>query len=185
MNITVIALGKLKEKYLTDAISEYGKRISAYGKLQIIELNPVRLSDNPSQTEIDNALSKEAEEIKKKIATAVPGKEELTMEVSGRDIVTGLPHSITLTSTETEEALRETLQQIVAACKSVLEKTPPELASDIVTRGIVITGGGAMLTGIDELLSNELHVPVYPADNPLLCVAEGTGILLENLHLVR
>ena len=67
MNITVIALGKLKEKYLTDAISEYGKRISAYGKLQIIELNPVRLSDNPSQTEIDNALSKEAEEIKKKI----------------------------------------------------------------------------------------------------------------------
>lgn len=67
MNITVIALGKLKEKYLTDAISEYSKRISAYGKLQIIELNPVRLSDNPSQTEIDNALSKEAEEIKKKI----------------------------------------------------------------------------------------------------------------------
>jgi 23S rRNA (pseudouridine1915-N3)-methyltransferase len=67
MNITVIALGKLKEKYLTDAISEYAKRISAYGKLQIIELNPVRLSDNPSQTEIDNALSKEAEEIKKKI----------------------------------------------------------------------------------------------------------------------
>ncbi len=67
MNITIIALGKLKEKYLTDAISEYSKRISAYGKLQIIELNPVRLSDNPSQTEIDNALSKEAEEIKKKI----------------------------------------------------------------------------------------------------------------------
>ena len=67
MNITVIALGKLKEKYLTDAISEYSKRISAYGKLQIIELNPIRLSDNPSQTEIDNALSKEAEEIKKKI----------------------------------------------------------------------------------------------------------------------
>ena len=67
MNITVISLGKLKEKYLTDAISEYSKRISAYGKLQIIELNPVRLSDNPSQTEIDNALSKEAEEIKKKI----------------------------------------------------------------------------------------------------------------------
>ena len=67
MNITIIALGKLKEKYLTDAISEYSKRISAYGKLQIIELNPIRLSDNPSQTEIDNALSKEAEEIKKKI----------------------------------------------------------------------------------------------------------------------
>lgn len=126
-----------------------------------------------------------AEEIKKKIGRATVGSLDETIEVSGRDIVTGLPHSITLNSKEIEEALRETLQQIVAACKSVLEKTPPELASDIVTRGIVITGGGAMLTGIDELLSNELHVPVYPADNPLLCVAEGTGILLENLHLVR
>lgn len=126
-----------------------------------------------------------AEEIKKKIGTATAGSEDQTMEVSGRDIVTGLPHSITLNSKEIEEALRETLQQIVAACKSVLEKTPPELASDIVTRGIVITGGGALLRGMDELLSNELHVPVYPAENPLLCVAEGTGILLENLGLVR
>lgn len=126
-----------------------------------------------------------AEEIKKTIGRATVGNTEETMEVSGRDIVTGLPHSITLNSKEIEEALRETLQQIVSACKSVLEKTPPELASDIVTRGIVITGGGALLHGIDELLSNELHVPVYPAENPLLCVAEGTGILLENLSLVR
>ena len=126
-----------------------------------------------------------AEEIKKKIGTATAGSEDQVMEVSGRDIVTGLPHTITLNSKEIEEALRETLQQIVAACKSVLEKTPPELASDIVTRGIVITGGGALLRGMDELLSNELHVPVYPAENPLLCVAEGTGILLENLGLVR
>lgn len=126
-----------------------------------------------------------AEEIKKKIGRATAGSVDQTMEVSGRDIVTGLPHSIVLNSKEIESALRETLQQIVAACKSVLEKTPPELASDIVTRGIVITGGGALLHGIDELLSNELHVPVYPADNALLCVAEGTGILLENLNLVR
>lgn len=126
-----------------------------------------------------------AEEIKKTIGRATVGNIDETMEVSGRDIVTGLPHSITLNSKEIEEALRETLQQIVTACKSVLEKTPPELASDIVTRGIVITGGGALLHGIDELLSNELHVPVYPAENPLLCVAEGTGILLENLSLVR
>lgn len=126
-----------------------------------------------------------AEEIKKKIATACSGGRSETMEVSGRDLVTGLPHTITLTSEEIESALRETLQQIVAACKTVLEQTPPELSSDIVTRGIVITGGGAMLHGIDELLSNELHVPVYPAENPLLCVAEGTGILLENLGLVK
>ena len=126
-----------------------------------------------------------AEEIKKKIGRATVGSLDETIEVSGRDIVTGLPHSITLNSKEIEEALRETLQQIVTPCKSVLEKTPPELASDIVTRGIVITGGGALLHGIDELLSNELHVPVYPAENPLLCVAEGTGILLEKLSLVR
>lgn len=126
-----------------------------------------------------------AEEIKKRVGTACANSRSETMEVSGRDLVTGLPHTITLTSAEIEEALRETLQQIVAACKSVLEQTPPELSSDIVTRGIVITGGGAMLHGIDELLSNELHVPVYPAENPLLCVAEGTGILLENLRLVK
>lgn len=125
-----------------------------------------------------------AEEIKKRIGTASGGRKE-TMEVSGRDLVTGLPHTITLTSTEISEALRESLQQIVSACKGVLEQTPPELSSDIVTRGIVITGGGALLHGMDELLSNELHVPVYPAENPLLCVAEGTGILLENIGLVK
>ncbi len=121
------------------------------------------------------------EEIKKRIGTASSSAEVKTMEVSGRDLVTGLPHTITLTSKEVEEALRESLQQIITACKSVLEQTPPELSSDIVTRGVVITGGGALLSGIDELLSNELHVPVYPADNALSCVAEGTGILLENL----
>lgn len=125
------------------------------------------------------------EEIKKRIGTAVAGGRNETMEVSGRDLVTGLPHTITLTSKEVEESLRESLQQIAVACKSVLEQTPPELSSDIVTRGIVITGGGALLHGMDELLANELHVPVYPADNALSCVAEGTGILLENLEKIR
>ncbi|NCC54954.1 MAG: rod shape-determining protein, partial [Erysipelotrichia bacterium] len=125
------------------------------------------------------------EEIKKRIGTAVAGGRNETMEVSGRDLVTGLPHTITLTSREVEESLRESLQQIAVACKSVLEQTPPELSSDIVTRGIVITGGGALLHGMDELLANELHVPVYPADNALTCVAEGTGILLENLDKIR
>lgn len=126
-----------------------------------------------------------AEEIKRQIGTAWKGSRSETMEVSGRDLVTGLPTSITLVSEEIESAMRENLQNVVRACRTVLEQTPPELSSDIVTRGIVLTGGGALLHGIDELLRNELHIPVYVAENALRCVAEGTGILLENLHLVR
>ena len=126
-----------------------------------------------------------AEEIKKQIGTAWKGSRSETMEVSGRDLVTGLPTSITLVSEEIESAMCENLQNVVRACRTVLEQTPPELSSDIVTRGIVLTGGGALLHGIDELLRNELHIPVYVAENALRCVAEGTGILLENLHLVR
>ncbi|MEG0265199.1 MAG: rod shape-determining protein MreB, partial [Erysipelotrichaceae bacterium] len=126
-----------------------------------------------------------AEDIKKQIGTAWKGSRHDTMEVSGRDLVTGLPHTITLSSEDVEISMRESLQNVVRACKTVLEQTPPELSSDIVTRGIVLTGGGALLHGIDELLKNELHIPVYVAENALRCVAEGTGILLENLHLVR
>ncbi|MDF9824955.1 rod shape-determining protein MreB [Breznakia sp. PF5-3] len=126
-----------------------------------------------------------AENIKTEVGTAWAKSRNETIEVSGRDLVTGLPHKVTLTSAETEVALRESLQQIVAACKTVLEQTPPELSSDIVTRGIIITGGGALLHGLDELLSNELNVPVYVAENALSCVAEGCGVLLENLNLVR
>ena len=126
-----------------------------------------------------------AEEIKKVIGTAWAGSRNESIEVSGRDLVTGLPHTITLTSSQIEGCMRESLQNIVRACKTVLEQTPPELAADIVTRGIVLTGGGALLDGIDELLRNELHIPVYVAENALRCVAEGTGVLLENLHLVR
>ena len=125
-----------------------------------------------------------AEEMKKRIATAWRGSRKDSMEVSGRDLVTGLPHTITMTSDETETAIHESLQDIVRACRTVLEQTPPELSADIVTRGIVLTGGGALLHGIDQLLMNELGVPVYLAENALKCVAEGTGIMLENLHLV-
>lgn len=120
-----------------------------------------------------------AEDIKNKIGTAWRNSRQDTMDVSGRDLVTGLPHTITLSSEETELAMRESLQEIVRACRTVLEQTPPELSSDIVTRGIVLTGGGALLNGIDTLLMNELNVPVYVAENALRCVAEGTGIMLE------
>ncbi len=125
-----------------------------------------------------------AEELKKKIGTAWRGSRKDSLEVSGRDLVTGLPHTITMTSDETEIAMHESLQDIVRACRTVLEQTPPELSADIVTRGVVLTGGGALLHGIDQLLMNELNIPVYVAENALKCVAEGTGIMLENLHIV-
>ncbi len=126
-----------------------------------------------------------AEEIKKRIGTAWKGSRSDTLDVAGRDLVTGLPHSITINSDETELAMRESLQDIVRACRTVLEQTPPELSADIITRGIVLTGGGALLHGMDQLLTNELNIPVYVAENALRCVVEGTGIMLENLHLIR
>jgi rod shape-determining protein MreB len=125
-----------------------------------------------------------AEEIKKTIGTVYPGSKSEKMEVRGRDLVTGLPHTIVITSAEVEEALRESVYIIVHATKGVLEQTPPELSADIIDKGIVITGGGALTDGFDKLLSHELKVPVFIADSPLTCVAEGAGILLDNLHLI-
>ena len=125
-----------------------------------------------------------AEEIKMTIGTVFPGSRNEKMDVRGRDLVTGLPHSITLTSSEVEEALRESVYLIIHAVKGILEQTPPELSSDIIDKGIVLTGGGALVDGFSELLSQELKVPVFIAESPLTCVAEGTGILLDNLHML-
>lgn len=122
-----------------------------------------------------------AEDIKTKVGTVWKNGRDETVDVSGRDLVTGLPHTITIHSSETEVAMRESLADIVRACRSVLEQTPPELSADIVTRGIVLTGGGALLHGLDSLLMNELSIPVFVAQNSLTCVAEGTGIMLENI----
>jgi rod shape-determining protein MreB len=126
-----------------------------------------------------------AEDIKKNIGTAWRGSRSDSMEVSGRDLVTGLPHTITITSDETELAMHESLMDIVRACRTVLEQTPPELSADVITRGIVLTGGGALLYGIDQLMMNELGVPVYVAENALTCVVEGTGIMLETLTHIK
>ena len=125
-----------------------------------------------------------AEDIKFTIGSVFPGSRNEKMEVKGRDLVTGLPHTITLTSDETEEALRESVYEIIHAAKNVLEQTPPELSADIIDKGIVVTGGGALIHGFDELLSHELKVPVFIAESPLTCVVEGTGILLDNMHLI-
>lgn len=126
-----------------------------------------------------------AEEVKIAIATAhLDVKEETTYEVRGRDIMSGLPKNVHLTSDELYEALYEPVQSIVASVKRVLEQTPPELASDIIDRGLVLTGGGAMLRGLDRLLSEETGIPVVLAEEALSCVAIGTGMALENLdHL--
>jgi rod shape-determining protein MreB len=125
-----------------------------------------------------------AEDIKFTIGSVYPNGRNDKMEVKGRDLVTGLPHTITLCSEEVEEALRESTYKIINAAKTVLEQTPPELSADIIDKGIVVTGGGSLVHGFDELLSLELKVPVFIAESPLTCVVEGTGILLDNLHLV-
>ena len=125
-----------------------------------------------------------AEEIKLTIGTVYPTTKKEKMEVRGRDLVTGLPHTITITSDEIEEALRESVYIIVNTAKNVLEQTSPELSADIIDKGIVITGGGALIKGFDELLSHELKVPVLVAESPLTCVVEGTGILLDNINLI-
>lgn len=126
-----------------------------------------------------------AEEIKMTIGSVYPGDTVEKMEVRGRDLVTGLPHTITLSSDEVEEALRESVYLLVHQAKNVLEQTPPELSADIIDKGIVITGGGALIKGFDQLLSHELKVPVFVAESPLTCVVEGTGILLENIPLLE
>lgn len=125
-----------------------------------------------------------AEEIKITIGTVFQGNKNDKMEVRGRDLVTGLPNTITINAKEVEDSLRESAYIIVNKAKDVLELTPPELSSDIIDKGIVITGGGALIKGIAELLSHELKVPVFVAERPLTCVVEGTGIMLENLHLL-
>ena len=127
---------------------------------------------------------KTAEEVKINIGTVFPGSRDEKMEVRGRDLVTGLPHTVTMNSDEIEEALRECVFTIIHSVKSILEQTPPELAADIIDKGIVLTGGGCLVDGLNSLFSQELKVPVFVAESPLTCVAEGTGILLDNLHLV-
>ncbi|RLQ94758.1 rod shape-determining protein [Falsibacillus albus] len=122
-----------------------------------------------------------AEDIKMKIGTVFPGSRSEEMEIRGRDMVTGLPRTITIHSEEIEGALRESVAIIVQAAKNVLEKTPPELSADIIDRGVIVTGGGALLHGFDQLLAEELKVPVLVAENPMDCVAIGTGVMLENM----
>ncbi len=123
-----------------------------------------------------------AEEIKIRVGSAYPLEKEMDMQVRGRDLVAGLPKTVTINSAEIREALGEPVTAIVDRVKHVLEQTPPELASDIIQRGITLTGGGAILRGLDTLISEETGIPTRVADDPLSCVAVGTGAVLNELN---
>jgi rod shape-determining protein MreB len=126
-----------------------------------------------------------AEEVKIAIGTALPLEREMTMEVRGRDLIAGLPRTIPITSSEVMEAIEAPLQQLVAAVRTVLEQTPPELSSDIIDKGMVMSGGGALLRNIDKLLTQVTGVPCHVAENPLNCVALGTGLALEHFDFFK
>jgi rod shape-determining protein MreB len=128
---------------------------------------------------------KTAEDIKIAIGSAIPVDEGLATQVRGRDQLSGLPKTITLNSLEVAQAIQDCLGTIVQTVRAVLEKTPPELAADVIDRGIVLTGGGALLRHMDELLTQETGVPVYVADAPLECVAIGAGIALDHLEVIK
>ena len=126
-----------------------------------------------------------AEEVKIQIGTALPLERELQMEVRGRDLIAGLPRTIPITSSEVMEAIESPLQQLVGAVRLVLEQTPPELSSDIIDKGMVMSGGGALLRNIDKLLTQVTGVPCHVAENPLGCVALGTGLALEHFDFFK
>jgi len=121
-----------------------------------------------------------AEDVKIRVGTVYYGRRE-EMDIRGRDMVSGLPLTITIRSDEIREALWDSVASIIAAAKAVLERTPPELAADIIDKGIILTGGGALLHGLDTLMAEELKVPVLIAEAPMHCVVKGTGIMLDNL----
>lgn len=123
-----------------------------------------------------------AEAIKCEIGSAVPLKEEITIQVKGRDLVGGIPKTAEVSSVEIREALNESVVQIVEAVKQTLERTPPELSADILDRGVMLTGGGALLKGLDERIRMETNLPVHVADDPLTAVVRGTGKALENMN---
>jgi rod shape-determining protein MreB len=159
----------------------------------IVKSESVRIGGNKLDEAIHKFVKREhnliigdrmAEEIKVEIGSAFPMDEELSMEVSGRDMVDGLPKTAIVTSQEIRAAMSDTVNQIVGRVRLVLEQTPPELSSDIVNRGIWLTGGGALLRNLDKLLEHQTGIPVHVADDPLSCVAKGAGLALDQIELL-
>ena len=160
----------------------------------IVVSNSSRTAGDELDEDIVNYVKKEfglviggttAEEIKKEIGCALPLMTELSMEVKGRDVTTGLPRNIIITSVQVQEAMKESINEIIDVVKQTLEITPPELASDIVEKGIVLAGGGALIKNLDKLLSQKTEMPVYIADDPLDCVVNGTEKTLEDLESLK
>ena len=125
------------------------------------------------------------EKIKIEIGTAYKLDEDLTLEVKGRNLINGLPKNAIISSEDVREALHESLEKIIEAIKETLERTPPELAADIIDRGITLTGGGALLKGLDKLINQETGIDVYIAESPLDCVANGTGYVLDHMDTLK
>lgn len=160
----------------------------------IVVSHSLRVAGDELDKDIVNYIRKEmnlaigettAEEIKKEIGCALPLMTDVTKEIRGRDITTGLPRNITIFSSQISDAMKESIYKIVDTVKAALEKTPPELASDIVEKGIVLAGGGALIQNLDKLLSEETGMMVYVADNPLDCVVRGTGKTLNDIEKLR
>lgn len=156
----------------------------------IVSCHSVRVAGNKLDAAISEYIRKKhglaigertAEEIKIQIGTAIPTEKEEEMEIRGRDIVRGLPKTISITSNEVCEAIQDELREIIQAVKLVLQDTPPELSADVIDKGMVMTGGGALLRRLDKLFTQATGVPCYVAEDPLFCVVKGTGIALENL----
>ena len=160
----------------------------------IVSSSSVRIAGNALDQDIIKYIrgkyklligEKTAEEIKINFANVYNPSKKEKLEIRGRDLITGLPHAMEITQDEIKEALTDSINRIIKEIRGVLEQTPPELSADIVEKGIILTGGGALLTGLVELLEEELTVPVLIAETPLTCVVEGTGILLNNIKLLE
>jgi len=156
----------------------------------IVAANSVRIGGNRLDQSIGEYVRKKyglavgdqtAEEIKIEIGSAIKTEKNKTMEIKGRDMIAGLPKTITISANEITDSLQNELEKIILAIKSVLEQAPPELSSDIIDRGMVMTGGGSLLRNLDKLFTKALGIPCHVANDALLCVAKGTGIALENL----
>lgn len=160
----------------------------------IVISNSLRIAGDELDQDIVNYIKREmnlaigettAEQLKIQIGCALPLMSEMSMEISGRDLNTGLPRNVVVTSSQIQEAISVSINDIVEIVKQTLEKTPPELASDIMEKGIVLAGGGALIRNLDKLLSEKTGMPVYIAENPLDCVVKGTGKTLEDLEKLK
>lgn len=160
----------------------------------IVVSNSIRVAGDELDNDIVSYVKKElnlsigettAEEVKKEIGCALPLMTEMSKEIRGRDLTTGLPKNVNVTSTMIQEAMEESINEIIDIIKTTLEKTPPELASDIMEKGIVLAGGGALIQNLDKLLSKRTGMPVYVATDPLDCVVKGTGKTLEDLDRLK